>query len=105
VADARQAIGLAKDDPRVIYNAARIYALAASSAAGEVGDSGRQARLLVARYQDTAVHLIREALERQPPEQRAAFWRDTIQPDPALKAIRRRLKFEDLVATSKQPNS
>jgi eukaryotic-like serine/threonine-protein kinase len=105
VADAREAIRLAKGDPRVTYNAARIYALAASSTAAEVGENGRQARLLADRYQDAAVHLIREALQGQPPENRATFWRDTIQPDPALKAIRRRLKFEDLVVTSKQPNS
>ncbi len=51
------------------------------------GGNGREAGLPVARYQDVAVDLIREALERQPPEKRAAFWRDTIQPDPALKAI------------------
>ena len=105
VADAREALRLAKADPRVTYNAARIYALAASIAAADVGEKGRQARLLSSRYQDTAVQLIREALEREAPEKRAAFWRDTIQPDPALKAIRRRLKFEELIATSKQPNS
>jgi hypothetical protein len=32
------------------------------------------------------------------------FWRDTIQTDPALKAIKPRLKFEELIATIKQPN-
>jgi len=105
VADARVALRLAKTNPRDIYNAARIYALAASSAAAEVGEKGRQARLLSSRYQDTAVQLIREAIEREAPEKRAIFWRDTIQPDPALKGIKRRLKFEELIATSKHPNT
>jgi tetratricopeptide (TPR) repeat protein len=106
VADAREALRRAKTDPRITYNAARIYALAASSAAAEVGrDKGRQARLLSSKYQDVALQLIREAIEREAPEKRAAFWKDTIQTDPALKAIQRRLKFDELIATAKQPNS
>jgi hypothetical protein len=48
--------------------------------------------------------LIREALKREAPENRSAFWRDTIQTDPALKTIRRRLKFEELIATNKTQN-
>jgi tetratricopeptide (TPR) repeat protein len=105
VADAREALGRAKANPRVTYNAARIYALAASSAAAEVGEKGRQARLLSSQYQDAALQLIRKALEQESPVKRAALWRDTILPDPALKAIRRRLKFEHLIATSNQPHS
>jgi len=105
VADAREALRLAKSNPRVTYNAARIYALAAASTAAEVGEKGRPAMLLSAKYQDTALELIRDALEREAPEKRATFWRDTIQKDPALQSIRRRLKFEELIATSKQPNS
>jgi len=105
VADARAALRLGKGDPRVVYNAARIYALAASRTAADVGEKGRQARLLFSKYQDTAVQLIGDALEAEAPEKRATFWRDTIQTDPALKVIRRRLKFEELIATSKQPSS
>ncbi len=47
------------------------------------------------------MQLIRQAFERKVPEERAAFWRETVLPDPALKAIRRRLKFEDLILTNK----
>ena len=101
VADAREASVSARTSPRVTYNAARIYAVAASVAAAEVGEKGRQARQLASKYQDIAVQLIREAFEREAPEKRAAFWRETVQADPALKAIRRRLKFEDLIATNK----
>jgi len=95
VASAREALRRGGTTPRVIYNAARIYALAASVAAGQMGEKGRQARQLSINYQDTSVQLIRDAFEREAPEKRAAFWRETVQTDPALKAIRRRLKFED----------
>ena len=47
VADAREALRHGRTNPRVTYNAARIYALAAAIAAAEVGEKGRQARPLV----------------------------------------------------------
>ena len=87
VADAREALEPRQSRPPVTYNAARIYAVAASAAASEVGEKGRPARPISSHYQDTAVQLIREAFEQEPPAKRAAFWQDTIQPDPALKAI------------------
>jgi tetratricopeptide (TPR) repeat protein len=101
VADARAALQKSGRDPRVTYDAARVYALAAMVAATELGEKGRQARQLAVKYQDNAVQLIRQAFEQTAAEERAAFWRDIVLPDPALKAIRRRLRFEDLVATSK----
>ena len=70
----------ARPSPRVTYNAARIYAVAASVAAAEVGEKGRLARLLSSQYQDIAVQLIREAFEREAPEKRAAFWRERSSP-------------------------
>ncbi len=105
VADARAALHFGKTDPRLTYNAARIYALAASLAAGERGPNSRSALTLAAGYQEIALQLIREAIQREAPAGRAAFWRDIIQPDPALSAIRRRLNFEDLIATSRKPSA
>jgi tetratricopeptide (TPR) repeat protein len=101
VADARAALRNAAADPRVTYNAARIYAIAASVAGTALGEKGRQARQLSTKYEDIAVQLIRERIEREAPEKRAALWRQTVLPDPALKAIRRRLRFEDLIVTTK----
>ena len=101
VADAREAIHTGKSDPRVMYNAARIYAIAASVAASEVTEKGRAAVLLASQYQDAAVHLIRARFEREAPETRPAFW-NTIQDDPALKSIKRRLNYEELVAANKK---
>jgi len=51
---------------------------------------------LSASYQDRAVALIREAVRRTPPEQRAAFVLDQVFADPALRPIIRRLKFDEL---------
>ena len=50
VADAREAIQAGKTDPRVKYNAARIYAIAAPLAASEVGEKGRAAGVLASQY-------------------------------------------------------
>jgi eukaryotic-like serine/threonine-protein kinase len=105
VADAREALRLDVNDPHVTYNAARIYAMAAPVAASDQGADGRVARVLSSRYQDIAVRLIGDALAREAPEKRESFWRETIQKDPALAAIRRRLKFEELATTGKRPNS
>ena len=101
VADANEAVRRGGTGSRVVYNAARIYALASVAVAKELGEKGRQARQLSIKYEDTALRLIRQAFEREAPEKRAAFWRETVQPDPALKSIRRRIKFEDLIVTNK----
>ena len=101
VADAREAVRRGGASPRVKYNAARIYAVAAPVAAAKVATKGRQARQLAVKYQDIALRLIREEFEREAPEKRGTFWRETVQVDPALKAIRRRLKFDDLIVTNK----
>jgi tetratricopeptide (TPR) repeat protein len=101
VADAREALKRGATNPRILYNAARIYAIAAAAAAKEPGEKGRQARQLSIKYEDAALQLIRQAFEREEPGKRATFWRETVQPDPALKSIRRRIKFEDLIVTNK----
>jgi tetratricopeptide (TPR) repeat protein/tRNA A-37 threonylcarbamoyl transferase component Bud32 len=77
---------------RRAYNAARIYALAALAAAAEVGE-GRLRATTVESYQDRAVALVKLALERTPPERRAAFWQDDVAADPALRSLLRRLRL------------
>jgi tetratricopeptide (TPR) repeat protein len=94
VADAERATaaGPAAATPRVYYTGARIYAQASIVAAVEVRKKGQDTAALVDRYQDRAAWLLNEALRRIPSEKREAFWRDTVQADPALKALRRRLR-------------
>ena len=91
VADAEKALGIGEPTSHLFYNAARVYALAAVVAAAEVRKKGQETVTLVARYQDRATGLLREALKRMPEDQRASFWRDVVPADPALRALRRRV--------------
>ena len=96
VADAEESLRHGEPSSRMYYLAGRIYARAASAAAGEVHKAGRSAVALTASYQDRAVALIREAVRRTPAGQRAAFVRDQVFTDPALRPILRRLRSEAL---------
>jgi tetratricopeptide (TPR) repeat protein len=96
LADAEQGLVLGQPTPHLLYNAGRIYAQAAIVAGTDARKKGQDAVSLVARYQDRAVTLVREALRRLPADQRAAFWRDSIQADPALRTLRRRISSVDL---------
>jgi tetratricopeptide (TPR) repeat protein len=96
LADAEKALGLGKPTSTLLYNAARIYAQSAIVAGTEARRKGQEVVVLVNRYQDRAVMLVREALRRLPADRRAAFWRDSIQADPALRTLRRRIASPDL---------
>jgi len=96
VADAEESLRHGAPDARRYYIAGRIYVRAASAAANEVRKAGRAAVALTASYQDRAGALIREAVRRTPLEQRAAFVRDQVFADPALRPILRRLRFDEL---------
>jgi tetratricopeptide (TPR) repeat protein len=90
LADAAAAEKLGPLTDRLLYHLTGIYALAAAQAEVEA-QAGRD-RLLGQRvtfYQDRALTLLRRALEEMPAEQRQAFWREQVETDPALVAIRR----------------
>jgi tetratricopeptide (TPR) repeat protein len=91
LADAEEAVRLGAADHRVLYKAARVYALAAVDATSEIRRKGRDAVAVVARYQDRAVELIRAARIHIPAAGRANF-EAVLQKDPAIDAIRRRLR-------------
>ena len=95
VADAEKALALGEPTSHLLYNAARVYALAAVVAAVEVRKKGQETVTLVTRYQDRASGLLQEALKRMPDEERALFWRDVVPADPALRALRRRVSSLD----------
>jgi tetratricopeptide (TPR) repeat protein len=82
-------------DARRAYNAARVYAEAARLAAAETTGPapGPLKVALVDRYQQRAVALVQRALERTPPERRAAFWQNPIRTDPVLRPLQRRLRL------------
>jgi tetratricopeptide (TPR) repeat protein len=92
IAAAEESLRLDPPTARRAYNAARVYAQAAASVAGEVGAKGRLALALVDRYQNRAVSLVRLAVERTPLQRRTAFWQTQVAADPALRTLQRRLR-------------
>ena len=92
IAEAEESLRHDHPTARRANNAARIYAQAAVAAAKEVGGKGRLAVMLVDRYQDRAVALVKLALERTPAELRAAFWQDQVAADPTLRSLQHRLR-------------
>jgi tetratricopeptide (TPR) repeat protein len=98
VNDAEESLRLSEPTPRTLYNAARIYAQAAASVAAGVGRTGFPALDPVIRYQNRAIELLTQALERTPTEQQASFWREVVLSDHALAAIRPLKPFSRLGA-------
>ena len=96
VADVRQALDLGEPTDKRLYSAARIYARAAVAAAADVRKTGQDAVDLVSRYQDQAVELLRQAVMRLPAAKRPAFVREVVKNDPALAALRHRLRTLEL---------
>jgi tetratricopeptide (TPR) repeat protein len=91
IRDAQAALDRQPKDPRTCLNAAHVFAQIVGGMATERGTRGREAP-----YQDRALELVQRALERTHPRERAAFWRDTVAPDPALRPIRNSPEFRRL---------
>ena len=81
--------------------AACIYARAAGLLSLTQRTPGRPAP--EAPYEERAAELVCKALRRVPEEKRAAYWRTHIQPEPALKAIRRHPKVVRLARDKWHP--
>jgi tetratricopeptide (TPR) repeat protein len=88
VADAEQALRRGSQTEQVLFNAACVYARAARQAeapsSGAPGAGYEAAR----HYQERALELLRATLEQVPEGRRAAYWRRTIEAEPALAALR-----------------
>jgi tetratricopeptide (TPR) repeat protein len=93
VRDADKALQLCSDEPRTLYNAARIFAQAASGAAA-AGPNDRAERQ---QYLERAVELLRKAMRALPESQRSAFWRHNVEHDAALNPVRASAGFRGLV--------
>ena len=73
---------LGPETDRLLFAAARVYALAAAEA-GEA--TGKNTSLASARYDRQAVRLLGRALEeRKTEDRRRDFWREVLEPEPAL---------------------
>jgi tetratricopeptide (TPR) repeat protein len=90
IADAEEAERQGPVTDRLLYNLARLYALAGAQLDADArAGRGREAAKLSARFADRSLAYLRRTLEMVPPERRAQFWRDQVQADPALKGLPR----------------
>ena len=94
VRDADKALQLGSDEPRTLYNAARIFAQAASGGAA----AGRNDRAERQQHLERAVELLRKAMAALPEAQRSDFWRRNVEHDAALNPVRATAGFRGLVA-------
>jgi tetratricopeptide (TPR) repeat protein/tRNA A-37 threonylcarbamoyl transferase component Bud32 len=97
IADAKGSANANVRDPRMLFHSARVYAQAAVALESE--PTRNQAGWAAAgRYRVEAIELINRALSLVPESERAAFWRDVIQPDTAIEPLRKSKHFLQLVS-------
>jgi tetratricopeptide (TPR) repeat protein len=78
-----------REDPRLLYNAARVFALAAALLDADPV-AARVQWFARARYQERALRLLREAVELLPDAaERRTFWREQVMGDSALRSLHR----------------
>jgi tetratricopeptide (TPR) repeat protein len=94
LADVEEGLRRGPPSARLLYNAARAYAQGARA----VKRPGRLPSPLQLQYQQRAVELLADALELVPAAQRAAFWNNYVQPDPALAPLRQEPGYLELAA-------
>jgi serine/threonine protein kinase/predicted Zn-dependent protease len=88
VKDAQEALRLGPRSVQTLYKAARVFAQAAATIDALPGQRTRKEADLLRDSHASALDLLEEALDKTPPDQASAFWRDIIEPDPALKPLR-----------------
>ncbi|MBL8793889.1 MAG: tetratricopeptide repeat protein [Planctomycetia bacterium] len=99
VVDAEAALQLAPAPPaRLRYNASRIYAQAFQKCEEDPQQQSAKGRELRLQYLERAMDLLRQAVETIPAAERATFWRQTVQSDPALTPVRRSPGYARLAA-------
>ncbi len=104
LADAEASLELGEPAPRTLYNAARLYALAATQAAAEVPRRGRAALRDAKTYEVKAASLLRRTIEGTPPRDRDRWLREVVAPDVALRDLRRSPVFtKPIQATPSSP--
>ncbi|WP_250847064.1 protein kinase domain-containing protein [Aquisphaera insulae] len=98
IADARAVLDAGPTNPRLIYNAVRIYGLVAAdlqSTPARISDREFQ---LMKRCREEAMAWMPRALDLLPAEERGRFWREVALRDPALDSIRGKAEFRELRA-------
>jgi tetratricopeptide (TPR) repeat protein len=99
VADAEEALRRGPPTPFLLYNAARIYSLAAARIELEAGGKPDvQTRERRRQHEERAMTILGQALEALPAPQREKFWHDSVEKDLALGPIRPRDGYKQLAA-------
>jgi tetratricopeptide (TPR) repeat protein len=97
VEDAEGAVKRGPATPRLLYNAARTFARAAGRLPAAALERGPRSELK-RQYEGKALELVRSALELVPAGRQGAFWKEYVEPDPALVAVREAAGFGRLQA-------
>jgi eukaryotic-like serine/threonine-protein kinase len=110
VKDADEALRLGPArDPRISYQAARIYAQAAECVHSDSAVITSRARMDIRlQYEQRALTLLRQSLALLTANQRTSFWRETVQGDPGFIPIRNLPDYRQLAESfekSNQPGS
>ena len=104
VDDADEALRRGEPTPRTIYTAARTYALASQLAADSPNVRDRlPTSPRRVKYENRALGLIRQALEKTPAAERARFWRDVVAADDALRPLRPLRGFQQILVLAGSP--
>ncbi|MBL8796780.1 MAG: protein kinase [Planctomycetia bacterium] len=96
IKDGEAALGRAPESSVRHFNIACVYALLAAKAAADTKEPEHQK--LAGRYRIRAVELLQKSLDLRPEKDRTSFWRDTVQKDSALDAIRKEPQYVRLEA-------
>jgi tetratricopeptide (TPR) repeat protein len=89
VADAEAVEKMGGLTDRLCYHLSCVYAQAAAQAALVIGSGrNRHAEQALARYENKALLHLERVMEEQPAHERARFWRERVEKDPALAGIR-----------------
>jgi serine/threonine protein kinase/Tfp pilus assembly protein PilF len=88
LADTEKALQLGPQTVTLVYGAAALYARAVGKLDADAKSKHRSDLEKRGRYQDQALTLLGQTLNLLPESERAAFWKDTVQRDSALAAIR-----------------
>jgi eukaryotic-like serine/threonine-protein kinase len=100
VSDAEESLRHGEPEARIHYSAARILAQAALSARQDPHPRKPSELTTVQIYQDRALTLLGQAVERTPPDERAAFWREVVHSDRVFTTIRRLPTFARIAAAA-----
>lgn len=94
--DAEEALRRGTPNARAYYRAARTLAQAAAQV--DVERAGNDSPAVRTRrvYEDRALALLREALQKTPEGERSAFWRTTVRNDAELKPLHRMAGYGEL---------